>query len=450
MPKAFKKSVIALLIPMILQNLINVAVTSADVIMISKVGEISLAAVSLASQIQFVLTLIYFGLASGATVLTAQYWGKKDIKTIEKILGFTIKVSFCVSFLFFCFTFFFSSFAMRIFTNDVNIIKEGVKYLKVVSISYLLTSASVVYLNIMRSVERVLISTIVYAISLIINIVINYFLIFGHFYFPALGVVGAGIGTTLARAAELLMVFYYDYKNKSSFIPLIKKKYLIYSDPILKKDFFKYSFPVTLNELLWSTGIAASIAILGRLGSSVVAANSVTNVVRQLAMVVGFGIANATAIMVGKEIGSHNYKRAEIYAKKFFDFSLISGICGSVLIFLISPLILKYFGINQEVREYLAFMLKILLYYMICQNINTTLIVGTFRAGGDTKFALFLDAFSLWGWSIIVSALGAFYFKLPNKVVYVLLMSDEVIKTPISIWRYRKKKWLNNLTRNFN
>ncbi|MBS9775756.1 MAG: MATE family efflux transporter [Fusobacterium sp.] len=445
----FKKSVIALLVPMVLQNLINVAVTSADILMISKVGEISLAAVSLASQIQFVLTLIYFGLASGATVLTAQYWGKKDIKTIEKIIGLTIKISFCVSFLFFCFTFFFSNFTMKIFANNINIIKEGVKYLRVVSISYLVTSISVVYLNIMRSVEKVLISTIIYAISLIVNILINYCLIFGNFYFPALGVVGAAIGTLVARTLELGIALYYDYKNKNSLVPLIKKKYIFASNSLLRKDFFKYSIPVICNEILWSTGIATSVAILGRLGSTIVAANSVTNVVRQLAMVVGFGIANATAIMVGKEIGAHNYKTAELYAKKFFNFSLISGICGSILIFLISPLILKYFGVNNEVREYLSFMLKILFYYIICQNINTTLIVGTFRAGGDTKFALFLDAFSLWGWSIIISALAAFYFKLPNKIVYILLMSDEIIKTPISIWRYKKKKWLNNVTRNF-
>lgn len=446
---SFKKTVIALLIPMILQNLINVAVTSADILMISKVGEISLAAVSLANQIQFVLILIYFGLASGATVLTAQYWGKKDIKTIEKIIGLAIKISFCVSFVFFIFTFFFSNFAMRIFTNDINIIKEGIKYLRVVSISYLLTSISVVYLNIMRSVEKVLISTVIYAISLVANIIINYFLIFGNFYFPALGVVGAGIGTLLARLLELVIALHYNYKNKNSLVPQIKKKYIFSSDIILRKDFLKYSLPVTLNELLWSTGIAISVAILGRLGSTVVAANSVTNVVRQLSMVVGFGIANATAIIVGKEIGAHRYERAEIYAKKFFNFTLFSGICGSLLIFLIAPLILKYFGINDAVREYLSFMLKVLVYYIVFQSINTTLIVGVFRAGGDTKFALFLDAFSLWGWSIIVSALAAFYFKLPNKVVYLLIMSDELIKVPIAVWRYRKKKWLNNVTRSF-
>lgn len=442
---SFFKTVIVLTLPMALQNLINVGVVSTDIIMLGKLNEVVLSAASLASQIQFVLTLLMFGIGSGATVLTAQYWGKKDVKSIEKIIGIAVKLSFLLSLAFFILGFFFPNFAMKIFTNDSEVIKEGITYLRIVSISYLLSSISVVYLILMRSVEKVVVSTIIYALSLLINFVINYILIFGNFGFPMLGIAGAAIGTLVARLFELSATLYYNFKNKD--FVMLKLKYILSEDRFLKKDFLKYSVPTILNELFWSAGMAASAAILGRLGTSIVAANSITSVVRQLAMVVVFGLANTTAILVGREIGSHNYKTAEIYAKKLLLFSFIFSLIGAVLIYFISPFIIKNYAMSDEIREYLNFSLKILMYYILCQGVTACLIVGIFRAGGDTKYALYLDAFSLWAWSIILSAIAAFYFKAPVKFVYFLIMSDEIVKLPFGLWRFKSKKWLNNVTR---
>lgn len=441
----FLKTVIALTLPMALQNLINVGVVSTDIIMLGKLNEVVLSAASLASQIQFVLTLLIFGIGSGATVLTAQYWGKKDIKSIEKIMGIAVKLSFLLSLIFFVLGFFFPNFAMKIFTNDSEVIKEGVTYLRVVSISYLFSSISVVYLILMRSVEKVIVSTIIYALSLVINFIINYFLIFGNFGFPMMGIAGAAIGTLVARVFELSATFYYNLKNKN--FVMLKLKYIFNEDKFLKKDFLKYSVPTILNELFWSAGMAASAAILGRLGTSIVAANSITSVVRQLSMVVVFGLANTTAILVGREIGSHNYKEAEIYAKKLLLFSFVFSLIGVILIYFISPFIIKNYAMTDEIREYLNFSLKILMYYILCQGVSASLIVGIFRAGGDTKYALYLDAFSLWAWSIVLSAIAAFYFKAPIKFVYFLIMSDELVKLPFGLWRFKSKKWLNNVTR---
>lgn len=445
---SFLKTMFALTIPMAVQNLINVGVVSTDVIMLGKLNEISLSAASLASQIQFILTLLLFGVGSGATVLTAQYWGKKDLKSIEKIMGTGIKLSFLLSFLFFSLSFFFPKYAMGIFTNDKLVIEEGIKYLRIVSFSYLTSSISIVYLVMMRSVEKVMISTIVYAISLIINFIINYLLIFGNFGFPKLGIQGAAIGTLIAKIIELIIVFYYNYKKND--LVKLKLKYILNEDLFLKKDFFKFATPTILNEVLWSAGVAASVAILGRMGTAIVAANSITGVVRQLAMVVGFGLANTTAIMVGKEIGSHNYKIAETYAKNLLYTTFIFSLIGSLLVFFISPFIMRNYAMTEQIREYLSFSLKILLYYILFQGINVTLIVGVFRAGGDTKYALYLDVASLWGWSIIISATAAFYLKLPPKIVYFLIMSDEIVKLPFGLWRYKTKKWLNNVTRELN
>ena len=421
---SFRKTVLAFLLPMAIQNLINVAISSTDVIMLGRYSEVTLSASSLASQIQFILILLLFGIGSGATVLTAQYWGKKDIKSIEKVMAISIKVAFTLSLFFFVFAFFFSKNAMRLFTNDESTILEGIKYLKIVSFSYLTTSISIVYLVTMRSVERVVISTVTYATSFVSNFIINYLLIFGNFGFPKLGIRGAAIGTLIARLIELGIVFYYNSKNHH-FVS-IKWKYIKSLDPILKKDFLKYSSPTMMNELLWASGTATGVAILGRLGNSIVAANSITSVVRQLAMVFAFGLANTAAIMVGKEIGKKDFHTAEIYSKKLLLYSFLSSLLG------------------------VALLLNILFYYIPLQSISAVLIVGVFRAGGDTKFALIADILPLWCGSVLISAFAAFYLNLPTKVIYLLIMSDEIIKQPLIIWRYRSKKWINNVTRELN
>ncbi|WP_338971218.1 MATE family efflux transporter [Fusobacterium vincentii] len=445
---SFRKTVFAFLLPMAIQNLINVAISSTDVIMLGRYSEVALSASSLASQIQFILILLFFGIGSGATVLTAQYWGKKDTKTIEKILAIGIKIAFGLSLLFFIFAFFFSRVAMRIFTNDEVTILEGIKYLKIVSFSYLTTSISIVYLVTMRSVERVGVSTVAYATSFVTNFIINYLLIFGSFGFAKMGVKGAAIGTLVARLVELGIVFYYNSKNHH-FVS-IKWKYIKSLDPILKKDFIKYSAPTMMNELLWAGGTAAGIAILGRLGNSIVAANSITSVVRQLAMVFAFGLANTAAIMVGKEIGKKDFNTAEIYAKKLLLYSFLSSLLGVALLFVVKPFIIKKFALNAEVEDYLNLTLSILFYYIPLQSISAVLIVGVFRAGGDTKFALVADVFPLWCGSVLISAFAAFYLNLPTKLIYLLIMSDEIIKQPLIIWRYRSKKWINNVTRELN
>ena len=445
---SFRKTVFAFLLPMAIQNLINVAISSTDVIMLGRYSEVTLSASSLASQIQFILILLLFGIGSGATVLTAQYWGKKDIKSIEKVMAISIKVAFTLSLFFFVFAFFFSRNAMRLFTNDESTILEGIKYLKIVSFSYLTTSISIVYLVTMRSVERVVISTVTYATSFVNNFIINYLLIFGNFGFPKLGIRGAAIGTLIARLIELGIVFYYNSKNHH-FVS-IKWKYIKSLDPLLKKDFLKYSSPTMMNELLWASGTATGVAILGRLGNSIVAANSITSVVRQLAMVFAFGLANTAAIMVGKEIGKKDFHTAESYSKKLLLYSFLSSLLGVALLLIAKPFIIKKFSLNIEVENYLNFTLNILFYYIPLQSISAVLIVGVFRAGGDTKFALIADILPLWCGSVLISAFAAFYLNLPTKVIYLLIMSDEIIKQPLIIWRYRSKKWINNVTRELN
>lgn len=443
--RVFYKSVLALVLPMAAQNLINVGISSLDVIMLGKVGETVLSASSLANQIQFIMTMIFFGVTSGACVLTAQYWGKGDRRTIEKVIGIALRISLATGVLFTLAVLLFPAPLMSLFTNEPEVIAEGVKYLQIVGYSYLFMSVTMVYLNIMRSVEKVIISTVVYSVSLVTNGVLNAIFIFGLLGLPAMGISGAALATSIARFVELVIVLIYAYRPGQ---PVrLRFSDIFTRDPQLFRDFLRYSIPVTLNEMMWGGGVSMITAIIGHMGQSAVAANSVAQVTRQLATVVAFGIANATAIMIGKAIGEGNEDKAEDFGRRFVWLTVIAGIVGGVVVLCVSPIASAALTLTDQAREYLTFMMFVMSYFVIGQAFNTTMVVGVFRAGGDTRFGLIEDTVAMWGISIFIGFLGAFVFGWSVQVVYVVLLSDEIIKIPVNWWRYKTKIWLRNVTR---
>lgn len=442
--KAFNRTVLALVVPMALQNLINVGVQSADVFMLGKVGEIALSAASLAGQVQFVLIIIFFGIASGAAVLTSQYWGKGNTRAIEKVLSMALRLSMLVALVFAGFAMFAPTFLMGIFTNQQQLIELGAAYLRVVAPSYLTMAFTVVYLNIMRSVEKVIISTAVYSVSLLVNIFANWVFIFGNLGAKPMGVVGAALGTTCARFVELIIVAIYAAKNKT-----LRLKFLdfIGFDMLLFKDFKKYAGVTMLNEMVWALGIAANAAIIGRLGSAAVAANSVGQVARQLATTVSFGVAHSAAIMVGKAIGQGQPQKAASHAGRLMRLSLLTGIVGGGIVLLCRPFIIKEMKFGPEANDFLNFILLVMFVYVSCQAISAVMVVGIFRGGGDPHFGLFLDLTTMWGFSILLGALAAFVFNWPPKAVLLILLLDEVVKLPLCLLRYKSRRWLKDVTR---
>ena len=443
--KAFYKMAFALIMPMALQNLINVGISSIDVLMLGKVSETVLSAASLASQVQFIITLIFFGLTSGAAVLTAQYWGKRDKDSIIKVMGICMRFSLTVAIFFTLAVAVFPAQIMNIFTNEEPVIIEGVKYLRIVSLSYIFMSITMIYLNIMRSVERVVVSTVVYLISLISNVIIAALLIFGLFGLPKLGIQGSAIATLASRGLELIVVIVYALKY-NDVLPF-KPSSLLVRDKYLFRDFLYYSIPVTLNELMWGCGVAMNAVVIGHLGTPVVSANSVAQITRQLATVIAFGLANATAVSVGKVIGENDLNSAKTYANRFIKLSILAGISGGILILIARPVTMSVLNLTPVTQSYLSVMMYVMSYFSIAQAINTTLVVGVFRAGGDTRFGLLLDTTTMWCGSILFGALAAFVFKWSIPIVYMILMSDEIIKIPFTVLRFKSRKWLNNVTR---
>lgn len=443
--KSFYKSVLFLVIPMALQNLIDVGVMAADVFMLGRVGETALSGASLAGQIYYVMNLFLFGLTSGATVLTAQYWGKRDKDTIEKILALGMKAAVTVTSLFMIFALVIPHRLIGVFTNDTLVINEGVVYLRIIAFSFIITGIIQTYLLVMRSVERVVAPTIIYFISFVCNVILNAILIFGYFGIPALGVAGAALGTLISRIIQLILVFgYAKIFNKDI---KFRMKYFLHCEKWLVRDFLIYALPVVLNEVLWGLGGSANTAILGHLGSSAVAANSVAQVARQLATVVSFGVSTATAIYLGKTIGENKREEAKEYAKRFIIISVLLGIGGGILILLSTPYVLSAMALTPLAKRYLRFMFFVMSYFVVAQSYNSTMVVGIFRAGGDTGYGLLMDVIAMWGFAVSLGAVAAFGLKWSVPAVYVILMSDELVKIPLDTVRYRKYIWLRDITK---
>ncbi len=432
--------------PIALQNLITAAVSSADVIMLGYVGQTAIAAASLAGQVQFVLMLFFTGMSSGLIMLTAQYWGKKDTESIEILTGIAMRLSCTIGLIFTAVTFMFPRDVMHIFTNDESLIATGADYLRIVSFSYFLLSISQIYQAVLKSIEHVKPVTALTASALIFNVFLNAVFIFGLFGIPRSGIKGVAFATTIARILELVLTMGVSLHVKSIHLtPLIIFK----RNRLLTRDFTRYSLPALGNELVWGAAFSMYSVIMGHLGVDIVAANSVVNVARNLASVLCFGMAYGGAILIGKEMGSGNLEIAKKDASRLCRSTIAAGVAGGILLLLFRPLVFKIAVLTPQATQFLNIMIYINACSIVGAAINTVIICGIFRAGGDAKFGFILDTICMWGVSVPLGLLCAFVFKLPPIIVYLVLYLDEFEKMPVVIHHYLNGTWAKNITRDF-
>lgn len=443
---SFSRNLLRLAVPIVLQNLVTTAVSSADVIMLGFVSQDALAAGSLASQIMFILNLVYSGISSGVIMLAAQYWGKQDTLTIERIMGIGMRISILISTVFFILAFFFPALLMRIFTNDMQLVSTGIPYLKIVSFSYLFMSISQVYLCTMRTIERVIFATAANASALFLNILLNAVFIFGLLGAPKMGIAGVALATTIARGIEFIICMLDALKFKTI---RFRPSTIFERHKLLFADFMKYSLPAFGNEVSWGLAFSMYSVIMGHLGSDIVAANAVVVVARNLGTVACFGIANAGAILLGKSIGAGRMETVKADASKFCKITFISGMIGGIFIFLLRPLFMNMADLTATAQEYLNIMLFINMYYVLGQAMNTAVICGVFRSGGDSKWGFICDTIDMWGYAVPIGFFTAFVLKLPPMWVYFIICTDEFVKIPFVYKHYKSYKWLKNITREF-
>ena len=442
--RIFYRKLWGLVFPIAIQNLMTALVSASDAFMLGFVSQTSLSAVSLATQIQFVHNLFMLALTIGATTLAAQYWGKGDTDSVEEILAIVLKISLAVSVVFFIAAMFFSGFLMRIFTNDIKLIQAGIPYLRIVSVSYLFMGFSQIYLCIMKNSGRTAKSTIYGSVAVVINIGFNVIFIFGLAGFPAMGIAGAALATTVSRALELLLTI---YENMHRSLVCVRLKYIRNSSKKLKKDFWHYTTPVLGNELVWGCGFTMFSVIMGHLGSDAVAANSVANILKNIIACVCNGIGIGAGIIVGNELGKGEMERAREYGNRLFKLAVFAGAVSGLILLAVGPVLRIFTGsLSAQAHSYLKNMMYICTYYMIGKSVNATVIAGVFCAGGDTKFGLKCDAVTMWVILIPIGMITAFVLKLPIMVVYFIISMDEIIKLPAVYRHYKKYNWVRNLT----
>lgn len=445
MKDRFYSQILKLVVPIVIQNLLSAAVNSADVVMLNYVGQSSISAVSLAANYASVLFMVFYGLGTGATLLSAQYWGKKDLQAIRVVEGIALRFSVLITLVFSGFAAFAPELMMRLFTPDAELIQIGAGYLRVMSVTYLCWSIIEIYLAILRSIGKVTVSMVLNILAFSLNILLNAVFIFGLFGAPKLGAIGVAIATAISRIVELLGCIFVSMALSKDL--KLNLAYMFIRNKALLKDFIHLSLPALGNDISWSVAFSMYSVILGHLGTDAVAANSLVIVVRNFGTVLCFGTASAGGILLGNVMGEGDMERAKEYASKLMKLTVITGAIGGVLILIATPFVMHFASLSETAMHYLKYMLLINTYYVMGAAVNTTLIAGVFRAGGDTRFGLICDTIDMWCYAVPLGFIAAFVFKLPVLWVYFLLCTDEFVKWPWVIKRYRSGKWLKNITR---
>ncbi len=445
--KSFYKSLGKIAFPLALQNLISVGVAMTDTVMLGQLGETAISASALANQLFFIFTFILFGLSGGSIVLSAQYWGKGDKITISKVMGITLRFSISAGIIFTLIGLIFPTQFMTLYTKDPEVIAAGVSYLHYVAPSYILSSVTVIYLAIMRSMENVRISLCTSSTSFIVNVILNAIFIFGLWGAPKMGVAGAALATLIARGVEFtIAVVYVTFLNKNFHFYF---HHIFTNDKALFKDYFKYSGPVILNESLWGAGISVQAAIIGNLGKYASAAANIVGVVQRLTTVLIFGVCDSATVILGKKIGAGDEKGAKAAANTFLMLSGCLGVFSALLVGVIGNAAVSagIFTMTATTEGYVRIMLYGAAVFVFFQAISATNIVGIMRAGGDTRAAMLIDVTTLWFVSLPVGLMAGYFFKLEPPFVYLCMSCDEMLKVFICLWRYKSGKWLHNVTR---
>lgn len=437
------QKLITLVLPIAFQQFMLALVNASDAIMLGKLNQDSLSAVSLGGQIAFVLNLFISAITIGENMYVAQYWGKGDTKTIREIIAFLTRVTFLISALFCIAAIFCPRILMRIFTSEETLILLGIKYLRIVGISYLFSSISQIFLGLLKNCGKAMKSTIISTTTVILNIVLNAIFIFGLLGMPAMGIEGAALATTISTGIGLLWSILYCMQNEVTKIPLSAFKQ---KNTELEKRFWHHVLPVIANILIWGLGFTTYSVIMGHLGTDAVAANSIANISKNLVVCFCLGLGSGGSIIVGNELGAGNLKLAKQYGNRLAKMSIISGIISGFFLLAITPAILHFTALSPQAKHYLKWMLVMCSYYLVGKSINSMVVAGIFAAGGDSKFGMLCDAITLWCVTVPLGAIAAFILKWPVVAVYFVLNLDEIIKLPAVYIHFKKYKWVKDLT----
>lgn len=443
---AFLKSAFAIALPIALQNFITSAVNMIDVVMLGHLGDVDIAAVGCANQVYFLLTIILFGVSSGASVFMAQFWGKRDLPGVHRTMGVMTLLALAVSLLFTVGALFFPEALLSIYSRDPAVIEAGAPYLRIVGASYIVTALAQTMSFACRSTGQVRLPMVTSLISVFINTALNFVLIFGLLGFPALGLTGAAIATAIARVVEFALLYILVYRKR---LPAAATPRQLFSrlDGTFLRAYFKTTLPVLLNETLWSVGVSLYTVAYGLLGTNALASVQICSTVFNLFMVLVRGVSNACAIMIGHTIGSGDEKGALRDGLRFLALVPAIGVVMCALLIVCRPVILTFFTVTPETLALTLQLMLLQAFNIIPKSFNMVIIVGLCRSGGDTLFACILDTATVWLVAVPLAFLGA-GLGFPLWGVYLCVCSEDLVKAIIGVPRILSKKWLHNLVQN--
>ena len=442
--KDFYKELFSLAIPIGMQNLLVALIGASDALMLGRLTQDAVSAVSLANQIAFIMSLFSGAVVGGGGALIAQYWGKGDWTMVKNLFCMLIKWAFGISFVFFALAMFAPELLMRIYTPDAALIKIGASYLRAVSISYLFTGVTQCYYLIMKLEGKAPKSVLISIVTLITDVVLDFFLIYGFAGVPKLGANGSAYSTVVVELVALIWCIAESHRGESIRPDLQGFQWFSID---ITKDLFKIALPMLGSSLAWGFGFSMHSLIMGHLGSDATAAASIASVAQELITCVCKGISVGAGIMVGKLLGQNLFDKAKEYGKKFCHISIWAGIIHMALLCILGPIVAEFFVLSETAKHYLVIMLVFSAFYVFAYSINTVIVCGIFPAGGDAGYDALSVFFASWCFALPLALLGTFVFHWPVIVVYILMCADEIVKIPWLYPRYKKYLWLNNLTR---
>lgn len=430
-------------LPIALQNLVTNSLNMVGVVMIGQLGEVPVASVGLANQIFFLLQLMLFGVTSGSAIFTAQLWGKGDLPNIRRVVSLALLLALSASLMFFCLAMFAPELVLGIYTTDEAVVAQGRQFLRIFCPAYFFFAITMVFGVSLRSTGDVKTPMIISVSALIFNMLLSWALIFGKFGFPALGVRGAALAALTARGLECAALLGVVYLRRRMLA--LHPRDFKGLNPVFIRRVFRPMLPVILNETFWSLGISAYFAVYGRIGTTSLAAMNIVSTIDNLALVLVFSMAHATAIMVGNRIGAGECDLAYGYAGRSLTLATLIGMLVGSQVLLWSPAILSLYKVSPEVIENAGRVLVVVALFQWVRAFNAVLIVGVLRSGGDTRYSFYLDGMIIWILGVPMAIFAAFGLKLPVYWVYFFVMSEEVLKWVLGLRRYLSRRWINDL-----
>lgn len=438
----FYKAVIRIMLPVALQQAINMGVNMMDTMMLGSFGEVQLSASSLANQYYNFFTILCMGIIGGCSVLAAQYWGAGEKEKVRETFNMAMRLTAFVSILFMILTWIFPTQIMSVYTTESDVICQGVRYLRITAFIFLIHGTGLVAAQLMRSVGQARLGLVVSAISFVVNIAANYIFIFGKLGMPRMEIAGAALGTLIARGAEFITTFVYILGMDKSLglrIRHLKKS----PSKAFYRSYFRLGAPVLVSDSLLGLGGNIVSVVLGHMGAAVVASNAICQVVDRLCTVVIQGVSNASGIITGQTLGTGDRKKAMEQGETFYFFSIVFGALSALAVFVFGPMTIAVYSLNQDTIVLVHQMMNAYVVIVFFQAIQSVMTKGVLRGGGDTKFLMKADILFMWLVSIPLGAAGGLLFGWPAWVVMLCLRADYVIKSVWCVSRLLSGKWIH-------